>query len=95
MTYTASIEATEFLGAVKHRNATVDITGYDTGGETITPNDVGLNRFQWVHAYVRDGSNYIVQFDETTNTLTLRDPADGTEAAAGTALEVRFVGAGK
>ena len=100
MSYTVDIEDTEFQGAVKARYAVVDIDSYSTGGESLNPNDVGLNRFQGVDCYVRDGSPYVAQYDETTNSLLLRGDGDGAdenlpEASSGTAVSVRFVGKGK
>lgn len=100
MSYTVDIEDTEFQGAVKARYAVVDIDSYSTGGESLSPNDVGLNRFQGVDCYVRDGSGYVAQYDEESNSLLLRGDGDGTgdtlpEAPSGTAVSVRFVGKGK
>lgn len=100
MSYTVDIEDTEFQGAVKARYAVVDIDSYSTGGESLSPNDVGLNRFQGVDCYVRDGSAYVAQYDETTNSLLLRGDGDGAdetlpEASSGVSVSVRFVGKGK
>lgn len=100
MSYSTTIEDTEFMGAVKARYAVIDIDSYTTGGEDVAPNDVGLNRFQAVEAYVRDGSGYVAEYDETTNSLLIRTDGDGTggnlpEVASGTTVSVRFVGKGK
>jgi hypothetical protein len=100
MSYTVDIEDTEFQGAVKARYAVVDIDSYSTGGESLSPNDVGLNRFQGVDCYVRDGSPYLAQYDEVNNLLIIRGEDGDTnetlpEASGGTALSVRFVGKGK
>lgn len=101
MSYTVTIDDTEFQGAVKHRYAVVEIDSYTSGGEDVAPNDVGLNRFQSVEVYVRDGSAYVAQYDEANEKLLLRGDGDGTsetlpEASAGTGtVSVRFVGKGK
>jgi hypothetical protein len=101
MSYSTTIEDTEFMGAVKARYAVIDIDSYTSGGEDVSPNDVGLNRFQGVDCYVRDGSAYVAQYDEENEKLILRGDGDGTsetlpEASAGTGtVSVRFVGKGK
>ena len=101
MSYDTTIEETEFQGTMKCRYAVVDVDSYNNGGEDLTPNDVGLSRFQSVEVYVRDGSPYIAQYDEETRTLLIRGDGDGSsedlpEVADGTGpVSVRFVGKGK
>lgn len=105
MSYTIDIEDTEFMGAVKARYAVIDIDDYDSGGESVTANDVGLNRFQNVDAYVRGESDYVARYDEVNRVLKILGAADTdtgdadggelSEADAGTDVSVRFVGYGK
>jgi hypothetical protein len=100
MTYNLTIEDTEFMGAVKARYADIEISSYNSGGEDLTPNDIGLNRFLAVNAYVDDGSALIAQYDESSEKLIIRGDGDGTtqslpEASAGTSVNVSFVGMGK
>jgi len=99
MAYDLTIEDTEFMGAVKARIAVIDITSYTSGGEDVSPNDVGLNRIQSVTTYVRDGTNQIAQYDETNEKLRLLESGDGAgeldEVGSGASVSVRFVGKGK
>lgn len=95
MTHDIVIEDTEFLGAVKHRNAVVEIDDYDEGGELMTANDFGLNRFQWRNLELIENGPYNPVYDEEQGRLFLWDTTDGTEADEGTETTLRFVAAGK
>lgn len=99
-----TIDGTEFPGAMKVRFVTVEITDYDTGGKTLTPNTVGMNRFQSVRADVVDGSGYVATYDRYDDALVLRGESnDGTgtgdeplsEAASGTSAEVSVMALGR
>lgn len=95
MAHTTTINSTEFLGGVKHREADIEISDYDTGGENIGPGDLGLNRFQWWIVNAAEDTDVKPVYDEAEGSLYLRDLGDGTEAAAGTSVMIKFVGAGK
>lgn len=99
-----TIEGTEFPGAMKVRFVTVEITDYDTGGQTITPNTLGMDRFQSVRADVVDGSGYVAQYDRYSDALLLQgDSNDGTgtaddpltEAGSGATAEVSIMALGR
>jgi len=93
MTRDISVTATEFLGAVKTRFVDVDISNYDDDaggdGESFTPSDIGMNRFQKVSAEVKYGEgsattvvNCVAQYDYQNNSLRLLvQENDGTGTA--------------
>jgi len=97
MTNNISVTSTEFLGAVKTRFVDVDITNYDddTGsdGESFTPSDIGMSRFQHVSAEVIYGSgsantvvNCVAQYDESTGAIRLLVQSDNSGSDANTEL---------
>jgi len=97
MTRDISVTSTEFLGAVKTRFVDVDITNYDDDaggdGESFTPSDVGMNRFQKVNAEVIYGSgdattvvNCVAQYDESTGAIRLLVQSDNSGSDANTEL---------
>ena len=82
MTRSIDVTDTEFLGAVKTRIVEVDITNYDddgnNDGESLTPSDVGMNRFQKVNPEVMFGEgdattvvNCVAQYDYSNESLRL------------------------
>lgn len=100
MSNNLDIDATEFAGAMKVRFATMDITSYETGGEPVFPNSVGMNRFQSVFVDVSDGTGATANYNDATDSVELYVQAnDGTgtandaltELAAGGTAEVSLV----
>lgn len=96
MTRDITIDDTEFMGAVKTRFLTVDITNYDDDsngdGESFTPTDAGMNRFQQVIAETDPGAstgantqiNAVAQYDSSAEALRLFQQSDsgGTDSDA-------------
>lgn len=88
------------------RFCTLDVTNYDAGGETLTPNMIGMNRFQSVFADVADGTGAVAQYDATSDTVKLfrqendglgsaNDPLVEAPGASGVTAEVSLVIIGK
>lgn len=79
MTKSVTIDHTEFAGAMKVRIATVDITSYTNGGESFTPSDMGMHRFQFV-CPIADEKGYLVTYDTAGEQLFAYEAgADGGE----------------
>lgn len=95
MTKSVTINATEYLGAVTTRFVDVDITNYDDGaagnGESFTPSDANMRRFETVICQVLHGEggattvqNCVAQYDESQESIRLLQQSDsgGTDADA-------------
>lgn len=95
MTKTVDIIDTEYVGQMRTRTVSVDITNYDDDaagdGESFSPKDAGLNRFKHVTAEVNPGGgsattvvNCVAQYDYNNEALRLYYQSDsgGTDAAA-------------
>lgn len=105
MTYTLSIDDTEFAGAMKVRTATIDITNYDSDsngdGESVTPNDLGMNRFIFQDVGIVDNTGMTAQYDETNQAVRLyyagTDGNAFSEVTSGNneGAKVRFTAFGK
>lgn len=89
MTKTVDVQATEFAGAMKVRIVDVDITNYDDGasgnGESFTPSDAGMHRFQSVQAEVKYGDgtattvqDCVAQYDWTNESIRLLQQSDAS-----------------
>lgn len=81
MTYTLEKDGpTEFVGAVKLRTFTMDVTNYDDDaagdGEAFGPSDARMNRFLTVSVDVIDGTGMSAQYDETVGAVRLFESAD-------------------
>lgn len=86
MTKSVTLDGTEFAGAMKVRFADVDITSYTAGGESFTPNDAGMHRFQYVAANSTE-NGYVFVYDYTNETVKAYEAStDGStlDEAAGT-----------
>lgn len=100
MTSTIDITDTEFAGAMKVRIADVDITNYDDDangdGESFTPSDAGMHRFQAVIPEVKVGAggastvaDAVAQYDWSNEAIRLFEQAnDGTGTADDPLTEV-------
>lgn len=95
MTKTVDIVSTEFAGAMKVRIVDVDITNYDDGasgnGESFTPSDAGMHRFQAVSPDVKHGAggattvqDCVAEYDWANESLRLLQQSDsgGTDSTA-------------
>lgn len=93
MTKTVDINETEYLGAVVTRYVDVDITNYDDAaggtGESLTPADVNMRRFQSVIAEVMYGEggattvqNCVAQYDYANESIRLLQQSDSSGADA-------------
>lgn len=100
MTKTVDIKDTEFAGAMKVRIVDVDITNYDDGaggsGESFTPSDAGMHRFQAVNPEVMFGEggattvlNCVAEYDwANTSIRLLHQSNDGTGTSDDALVEV-------
>lgn len=95
MTKSVTIQNTEFAGAMKVRVVDVDITNYDDGdagnGESFTPSDAGMHRFQFVSPEVKYGEGganttvtCVAQYDWSQESIRLLQQSDsgGTDSDA-------------
>lgn len=95
MTKTVDIQDTEFAGAMKVRICDVDITNYDDGangnGESFTPSDAGMHRFQAVSPDVKYGEggattvqDCVAEYDWSNESIRLLQQSDsgGTDGDA-------------
>lgn len=93
MTNNTTIDETEYMGGVTTRFVEVDITNYDDGatgdGESFTPADVSMRRFQAVVAEVADATGVTAHYDEANESIRLFEQAnDGTGTTDDTLTEV-------
>lgn len=93
MTRTVDLDETEYAGAMKVRFYDVDITSYEQGGESFTPADVGMARFQKVHADEAEATSVRAKYVPSMNSIYLYD--GGTEAAGGATATVRVMVVGR
>lgn len=95
MPASVDITATEYAGAQKFRHAEVTVT-YDSGGTQFLPASLNMNRFQNVLITLTDPTNQaVVVWNDDAGTLELYDPADGSELAADTEVDLRVTGIGR
>lgn len=91
MTKTVDIVSTEFAGAMKVRIVDVDITNYDDGaggnGESFTPSDAGMHRFQAVNPEVKFGAGgattvqkCVAEYDWSNESIRLLQQSDASGA---------------
>ncbi len=93
MTVEITLAETEFAGAQKIRHVDIDVTSYEQGGETITPADLGMNRFQKVHVDAVGGTPVRAEFAREEGAVYLFN--GGTEAAGGTTEPLRVMAVGR
>lgn len=90
MTYSLSRVDADVMGSHKVRVVDMDISSYETGGESLVPSDVGLNRFINVVVQDKTGSGYVPQYDYANGKLQVfeagADAAPLDEVAAATDL---------
>lgn len=93
MTVNIELAETEFAGAQKIRHVDVEVTSYEQGGETVTPADLGMNRFQKVHVDAVEPTSVRAKFARQEQAVYLFD--GGTEAAGGTTEQLRVMAVGR
>lgn len=93
MTRSISLAETEFAGAMKIRFYDVDVSAYDaTNGESFTPADVGMSRFQQVVVTDAGGSGVDPQFDRANEVIRLYDQNGELAADSTASLRVMAIG---
>lgn len=100
MTRSVTVDGTEYAGAMKFRFADVSVSSYESGGEDLTPQDLGMYRFQKVEVSVSNGDGFTANYDESSGTIKVHGDGDGTsqslpEVSAGTATELRVMAVGR
>lgn len=100
MTKTVDVdEPTEYMGGVTTRFVEVNITDYDDAsagnGESFTPADVSMRRFQTVIAEVNEDNGYTANYDEDEQSIRLYDGGTEVTGGSGNSARLRLVCLGR
>lgn len=92
MAVNVDLQELEYAGAMKFRFARVTDDDY-TGGTPFVPNDLNLNRFQFVAVSVVDSTAESANYEEDNDVITAT--SGGTEVADNTTVVYNVMAVGR